>query len=89
MNILKSATKPLMSMALLVVALAMGCKGGRDPILGGGGIAALKFGGSADNPTLHPGQFRMPDDEKRRMGPGTHSAFFCVRKSLVISNEVL
>ncbi len=41
MNILKSATKPLMSMALLVVALAMGCKGGRDPILGGGGIAAL------------------------------------------------
>ena len=42
MNLLKSFTKPLMlSMALLLVALAVGCKGGRDPILGGGGIAAL------------------------------------------------
>lgn len=36
MNILKSITKPLISMALLLVALATGCKGGQDPILGSG-----------------------------------------------------
>ncbi len=41
MNLFKCFTKSLMSLTLLVVALATGCKGGQNPILGGGGIAAL------------------------------------------------
>ncbi len=42
MNLFKTLTKPLMlSTALLLAALATGCKGGRDPVLGVSGIAAL------------------------------------------------
>jgi hypothetical protein len=41
MNVFKNATRPLMSLSLLLVALAAGCKGGQDPILGGRGSATL------------------------------------------------
>ncbi len=36
MNIFKIATKSLVSVALLLIALTVGCKGGQDPILGSG-----------------------------------------------------
>ena len=42
MSMLKRVTKPLLlSMAVLLVALGVGCKSGQDRILGGGGSAAL------------------------------------------------
>ena len=48
MNIFKSGTKPLMLSMALLLALATGCKGGRDPILGGDG------NGGSGNATLPP-----------------------------------